>query len=232
MGAAHATAVYATWGKRLRGSAFRLLVHMALTAKDSDSPPHYWGGRDGMAEALGKGADAAGHQAVKRAVASLVAAGAITRVRGGRKNVGAAKWRVNIFPPADDQGYEKCTSELSTAPNLRGTKSDPLRGTESDPSGVQFLTLRGTESDPHRNTEEKQRSELEEETSPTNSSTDRAREADDEMKMTPQQASRILADAASRGVPISPLLDQSPAHYTTKTQRRIWAARHIERTAS
>ena len=220
MGANHATTIYATWGDRLNGNAFRLLIHMALTSLDSDNPPHYWGGREGLAAALGRPNDPAGWQAVKRATQVLVAAGAITNVRQARKNSGTNKWRINLFP---GQEGGKRTPESEAALNLRGTETASVRGTESDPSGVRKRPHRGTESDPHMSTRNT-RSELEEEHSPTKVSADRACEPDD---LTHFRAKEILDAAALDGVNIVALMDQAPADCTTKGQRRIWAARQI-----
>lgn len=91
MGAAHAKAVYGLWG-HLPHAPHRLLVFMALTAKDGDDPPTFWGGRDTLAVALGRAVpleqtDAAqrvrnaSYVAVRAAVQHLVEVGAIARDR-------------------------------------------------------------------------------------------------------------------------------------------------------
>ena len=102
MGANHVSVIYATWGRILHGTAFRLLVHMALTAKDADNPPMYWAGRDGMAQALGKDDDPAGHQAVKRALSVLKREGAVKLNRAPRKGKYATRWEIILQPPFAD----------------------------------------------------------------------------------------------------------------------------------
>lgn len=81
---------------RLTHAEFRLLAHMAHTARDTDQPPRYYGSREASAAALGywlpvEGESAAGDrlresafEGVRRATAALVRKGAITRVRSGR----------------------------------------------------------------------------------------------------------------------------------------------------
>jgi hypothetical protein len=94
MGARHVAAVFAFWGgelndgKPLSPPAFRLLVHMAHTAKDSDHPPTFFGGREHLAFGLGRKVPRgdndedrrtrdATFRAVNRAIAQLMAAGAL-----------------------------------------------------------------------------------------------------------------------------------------------------------
>lgn len=62
----------------VNGRAFRVLSAMALTAKDTDDIPAYYGGWDYLALCLGyDGLTGAAHTAVRRAVAELVTAGLI-----------------------------------------------------------------------------------------------------------------------------------------------------------
>ncbi|MFD1662437.1 hypothetical protein ACFSL4_30730 [Streptomyces caeni] len=53
MGAGLVKAVYARWAS-LPHAPFRALVFMAVTAKDEDNPPCFWGGRESLALALGR----------------------------------------------------------------------------------------------------------------------------------------------------------------------------------
>lgn len=86
----------------LSGNEFRLLLHMAYTARDTDTPPIYFARREESAFALGRmvpdspapddpqreqieAERAAAFQAVKVAVAGLVRSGAIERRTVGGK---------------------------------------------------------------------------------------------------------------------------------------------------
>lgn len=94
MGARHVAAVFSRWGgdldngKSLSRPAFRLLVHMAQTAKDADDPPTYFGGREHLAFGLGRKVPPgrsdedrrtrdATWRAINRAIAQLMTAGAL-----------------------------------------------------------------------------------------------------------------------------------------------------------
>ena len=83
---------------QLGNAAARLLLHMALECWDEDSPDgrlarRYFGGREMAAIALGYMApdndSVAARSAVKRAIAELVAKGAIVRVRSGGRGLPA-----------------------------------------------------------------------------------------------------------------------------------------------
>jgi hypothetical protein len=99
MGAGNVKAVYGRWG-HLPDRPFRLLVFMAVTAKDDGDPPLYWGGRETLAVGLGREIpdkptqdDAspeserarrtrhAAFESVRATVEQLVKAGAIRRTR-------------------------------------------------------------------------------------------------------------------------------------------------------
>lgn len=77
----------------LKPNEFRLLAFMALTALDADNPPRYFASRGQSAMALGRMVSddpkdpesAAAFQRVKEAIAGLIAAGAITRLKRGRE---------------------------------------------------------------------------------------------------------------------------------------------------
>lgn len=91
MGAGNVKAVYGLWG-HLPDRPFRLLAFLALTAKDDDSPPRFWGGRETMAVGIGrtvptgdddesrKGRHAT-FEAVRWNLNQLIKAGAIERTR-------------------------------------------------------------------------------------------------------------------------------------------------------
>lgn len=120
MGASLAMSAFAH-RKDLPDPAFRLLIHMALTCKDSDKDPKYWAGREGMALALGVELNPAGVQRIKRALSQLMKAGAVERIELGR-NGRRSEYKLCITPPAEPlKGV------------FRGTPGVPLRGTHSDP---------------------------------------------------------------------------------------------------
>lgn len=225
MGANHVSVVYAQWGHILDGRPFRLLVHMALTAKDSDTPPKYWAGRDGMAEALGREDDPAGHQAVKRALSVLKRAGAVKLDRAPKKARHAARWIVVLTPP---QGVTNRTPILPDSGDGHGSQTDPPSGTKSDPIGGHKTTDGGSVSDPQRTTrtnEERDQEEL----SSSQVSTDRAREGQpNDIDIPHTDVERILKEAAERGVVITNLTKQAPAECTTRARKRAWAARQIQ----
>ena len=70
---------------------------------------------------------------------------------------------------------------------------------------------------------------MEEEISSNKVSTDRACEPNATTdEMTPFEASQILSEAGrERGINVVALVDSAPDTCTTKTQRRIWAARQL-----
>lgn len=82
MGARNVAAVFTHW-PHLGHVPFRVLVFMALVAKDGDKEPRYWGGVEALAEALGRPVRASGdvaHRdqvAVSSALTALVRAGAV-----------------------------------------------------------------------------------------------------------------------------------------------------------
>lgn len=86
MGAGNVKAVYALW-RDVPDPAFRLLVFMALTAKDEDDPPQFWGGRETLALGIGRNPPftESDFRAVDRAMGKLRAAGAIVQSRHSSK---------------------------------------------------------------------------------------------------------------------------------------------------
>jgi hypothetical protein len=147
MGAQLVAAAYAFAAKHeppLKPNEKLLLIFMALTALDTDKSPRYFAARESSALALGRlvpdaptsdnpRADeinaerAAAFQRVKEALAGLVKAKAIERVRSGRPGQ-RAEFVLKV-----------------------GTDSVPLAGTDSDPSQVRIPYATGTDSVPPRN---------------------------------------------------------------------------------
>ena len=93
MGATLVAKVVTTWGKRLSPNGFRVLVHMALTAKDKPTPEvpanMYFGGHAALAIGL-KDSDEKGGEALKKAVQEavkeLIGLGAIVLVRPAKSS--------------------------------------------------------------------------------------------------------------------------------------------------
>lgn len=222
MGANHVSVVYAQWGRILDGRPFRLLVHMALTAKDSDNPPMYWAGRDGMAEALGREDDPAGHQAVKRALAVLKREGAVKVDRKPRKARHATRWIVVLTPP---QGVTNRTPIVPDTGDGSGSQTVPQSGTKSDPIGGHKTTDWGTETDPQRTTRT-MRSEPEEEISSSQVSTDRACEPNDEPGINLFDAKRIVREFMDAGGQLPDLLADAPDGLN-RAERDLYCARQI-----
>ena len=186
VGAGHATRVYVEWSG-LPDKAFRLLVHMALTAKDSHTEPTYWGGREALAVALGMPAnDKKSHLSVKRAVRVLVDAGAVSRVLTGYAGK-RSEYRIH-FP---ERG--------ALSDPHRGAQKVPHRGALSDPLGVHSVSERGALSDPPRTTrttEENKEEGKSPSKSPSSSANATARK--DEKKKSRLQVVREQADAELR----------------------------------
>lgn len=142
----------------LRGNEFRLLIHMAVTALDEDDPPRYFDSRESSALALGRRvpdggsaeADAergAAFQAVKVAVAGLVAVGALRRLKQGKAGQRAE------FAIALDLGAARSSAEYR---RRRGVgNSYPRSVGNSYPTGYAIPTAEGyavpTPKEPLRN---------------------------------------------------------------------------------
>ena len=233
MGANHVSTIYAQWGRRLDGCAFRLLVHMSLTALDSDNPPMYWAGRDGMAAALGRDDDAAGRQAVKRALSVLKREGAVKVASKAVKGRSATRWEIVLAPPLGYGNRTPITKKPRGGAKGDGTETVPQSGTESDPIGVRNPTHWGTETDPQRTTRTTEE-RGEEEISSLTQVSPRARDEKapkDEMTIHPIDAKRIVREFIDRGGVLADLLHDAPEGLT-RTQRDIYAATLItEETA-
>lgn len=146
MGATRVAQVFSCW-PHLHDRPFRLLVHMALTVKDSTPEPTYWGGRDAMADMLGAtGTQRARYQTVKRAIQQLVEAGAIEL-----KYHGHAGKRSEYLLTLDNFPREKGDENRTPTGKERGTENDPQRGTASESKGVRPASQRGSLTVPPRN---------------------------------------------------------------------------------
>ena len=138
MGAGNAIVVATLWSQYLNDRPFRALVYMALVSLDDAADPRYWAGWQQLAHACGSPAPrdcetgtahtdgqreckecAASQRVVRRAVAGLVTAGAVTLVRRPRKGVNAEySLRLTAVP----DGTKKCQA-YGSGPKSRRTLS-------------------------------------------------------------------------------------------------------------
>lgn len=107
MGAGNVVIVLNRWSRSLNDKPFRVLVAMALTSKDDDAAPRYWGGWAPLARAAGavfpdacercRGcADCQAAQRVAyRALDALTKAGLVTQLSRARKGWNA-EYQLNI----------------------------------------------------------------------------------------------------------------------------------------
>ena len=131
---------YTSW-TGLPDRPFRLLCYMALLCRDDDPIPTFWAGREALADALGLDSSESAHRVTRRAIASLVSAGALERLRSGGRGR-RAEYRLLIERKGD-------TSVL-----LRGTPESALGGHRSPPQGDTRVRLRGTQESPPLTTEQ------------------------------------------------------------------------------
>lgn len=111
MGAQNVARALHSWGPELDPRPLLILVRMAVTALDGDAAPWFEGGWDLLARAAGHVAPAgcercrgckacaAPRKSVQRAVAGLVAAGAIVRTRPPSRHR-PARYRLYLDGPA------------------------------------------------------------------------------------------------------------------------------------
>lgn len=112
MGAGNVAIVLARWSRSLNDKPFRVLVAMALTAKDDDTTPRYWGGWAHLARAAGatfpdacercRGCSdcQAAQRTARRAISALTEAGIVTLVGRARK-AWNAEYELHIGEPND-----------------------------------------------------------------------------------------------------------------------------------
>lgn len=158
MGAGNVKAVYGLWG-HLPDRPFRLLAFMALTAKDDDQPPCFWGGRETLAVGLGRdvptGDDAASKrarhaafEAVRSSLSQLVTAGAIKRTRSASPGRTAKyelilKFGMAQAEPAPNGTGESCPS---TQANPAQQGRSILRTAQAEPVPEDYRTDGGLTS--------------------------------------------------------------------------------------
>lgn len=106
--------------RHLPDRPFRLLVHMCLIAKDTDKRSKYFGGRSMLAESLGLDPDApSSAPMVSRAIAALVADGAVDRANIGRVGQRAEYWLKVATPRIE--GNSTVTQRVTLEANGRVT---------------------------------------------------------------------------------------------------------------
>ena len=142
MGARLVAQAFTHW-THLPDRPFRVLVRMALVAKDTNASPTYWGGRDDLADALGLPPSEAAYQAVKRAVRQIVSAGAVEIAYLGHATK-RTEYRLTLDTMPRQKGVAQSTPRGSVSDPLRGSVDDPHRGSLSDPAGGQSVTPQGT----------------------------------------------------------------------------------------
>jgi hypothetical protein len=143
MGAGNVKAVYALWAD-LPDRPFRVLAYMALTAKDADDPPKFWGGRESLAVAIGRKVSPNDSEAsvrttfraVRSAVKQLIEADAIKLDRHHAPGV-PARYALQLRPNRGDL----LTPEQGglAAPN-RGDLTSQQGGLAA-PTGVTYSPL-------------------------------------------------------------------------------------------
>lgn len=147
MGAANALLAYRTYGSAIGDRALRMLIYMALVARDRDSEPWCSIGHEAIAEfALSR--TVPGHddtrgrklvlRIVERGMTELADAGAIRTMRRatfGRHGVTPARYRLYLDQPCSDTRAPKATRQKSTG-NPPVTEQR-----EVVPSTRQILTL-------------------------------------------------------------------------------------------
>lgn len=140
MGARLVSATYAHYG-HLPDRAFRLLTYMALVCKDETKNPTYYGGREALANALGATEDEAGFHAVKRCIATLVAAGAVSRELQGYHGK-RSEYRLHVKTPPAERGPLTGPHEGATSAAPSETKG----GHSAAREGGQILSAKGATS--------------------------------------------------------------------------------------
>jgi hypothetical protein len=140
MGARLVSATYAHYG-HLPDRAFRLLIYMALVCKDETKAPTYYGGREALATALGAAENEAGFHAVKRCIATLVEAGAVSREMQGYHGK-RSEYRLHVKTPATERGPVTGPLKGATQPAPSETKG----GQSPAPEGGHFVNGKGATS--------------------------------------------------------------------------------------
>lgn len=232
MGASLAVAAYATFS-HLPDRPFRLLVHMALTAKDDDKPPRYYGGAKAMTQALGMDPKRATcRQMASRAASLLVDAGAISRVEDTGYRGKRQEYVIHPFGRVTPESTNK--PEKAARAKGKGDSTVRERLTPESTKGDCTVNERVTPESPQGLRKEPLRSESEEEISPLTQVSPRARNEQamkDAANISPLGAKRIVREFMDNGGVLADLLNDAPEGLT-RTQRDQWAATKIAKEAS
>lgn len=132
MGASNVKTVLSAWSSRVRDPAFRVLVAIALTTKDDDDPPVFWGGQEPLATALGRRPPftAADLRAVDRAMSQLRTAGAIVRISSSAPGH-RARHELRLEPPTS-AADPRVSAEPTTVTARRVSNRNTRRGTSGE----------------------------------------------------------------------------------------------------
>ncbi len=218
MGARHVSDVYAQWS-HLADRPFRVLVYMALVAKDASTEPAYWGGREGLCIALGLPETDTSYRIARRAVHDLESAGAIERKYRGHAGK-RSEYRVVVTPRKGDT-----TVPLTPVDNEdkgghhsppKGGHLSPQRGTPESAKGdttVPPRTMRSTRSESE---EEHSSPKVTQESAPAGTAND----------IDQVRAKRVIRSYVDHGGDLPTLQGDAPDGLS-KTDREIWVARAI-----
>lgn len=127
MGAGNAMRVYQLYG-HLDDKPLRVLVFMALTARDDDIKPWFGLGHQVLAErALSLKPDDAGLRAVRRAVTKLHQAGAITTIARPTNRGRHVHYQLWLLSPSPDAHRPTSVDKPSPKPVENGSSPDAQR---------------------------------------------------------------------------------------------------------
>jgi hypothetical protein len=137
MGAANVKAVFGVWNQ-LPDLPFRQLVFMAVTAKDDDEPPVYWGSQETLAVALGREWPAGDSQEARKVRGATERA-----IKRGRRDLveAGALWRSRRAAPGRTACYALNLRTLNGGQSLSPVSA--LTGDSHRPNGGHSLSLTG-----------------------------------------------------------------------------------------
>lgn len=131
------------WWAHLPDQPFRLLTYMALTSKDDDSPPRFWGGREALAIGIGRKPPhtETDFRAVGRAMGKLARAGAVELEQHsspGRR----ANYLIHLEPASQVTNHPVNTGHLVTGTQdtnrpVRVSPSDGTPDADRPPKDIQ-----------------------------------------------------------------------------------------------
>lgn len=164
MGAANAVRAYRAWG-HLDDRPLRLLVYMALVARDGDAAPWYGQGHEALAMfALNRTPDDAGLRAVRRSLTPLFAAGALETVKRatyGKRGTSQVHYRLWLDGPRPQDAERPVDNPVANpVENPAPQDADrPMAGESIGRSLSVHRTLTGRPQDAERPTKEEEEEE-------------------------------------------------------------------------